>query len=102
MTRDEARERIVARLRELSFLKDRPIVDDTEVYADLAIDGDDLEDLARWMAATFAVDVSRAELGRFAPEAGAPALGLFGLRAYRSLTVSDLLDAVETKKWPTR
>ncbi|MBC6983818.1 DUF1493 family protein [Caulobacter sp. 17J80-11] len=102
MSRDEARERVVAKLRELTFLKDKPIADDTEVYADLAIDGDDLEDLARWMAQAFGVDVSRAELGRFAPEAGKPALGWFGLRAYKSLTVTDLLDAVETRRWPSR
>ena len=92
-------------LRKISAAKDRtkPITLDTEIYRDLGLHGFDLWELALWLHGKFGVE------GPFYPAwYGPPENGghlfrwLFGEKydKYDSLTVRDLLAAIDSKKWP--
>ncbi len=92
-------------LREVSGPKVRglPIALDTELYRDLGLYGDDLWELALWLNREFGV------VGTFVTTRYGPSESPFarlrrrffpaGAR-YESLSVRDLLSAIEAKQWP--
>jgi hypothetical protein len=85
-----------------------PITPDTELYRDLRMYGDDLAfDLVLWAQREFGVAGSF-RLTDYAP-GEQPFRGFWKLlgkltrekeRQYKSLTVRDVVTAIETKRWP--
>jgi len=84
-----------------------PITDDTEVYYDLRIFGDDLYDFVVWVSKEFGIE-RRINLDEYGPREGIPSL-LFRERRvrrereqgrYKSLKVRDILMAIESGHWP--
>jgi hypothetical protein len=89
------REILLERLRDLTVIQIEMITDATEIYKDLAISGDDLDDLILWIHGHFGVDFSEMRIRDFAPGEGVG----FRLKKYLSLTVADLLEAVENRRF---
>lgn len=109
MDRDAAREKIVAQLTNMAAPKYRksPITDDTEVYYDLRLYGDDLYALLVWIGREFGAQF-RVNLREYAPSEG-----IFPFlfrerrerrereqRPYKSLKVRDILAGIEAGHWP--
>jgi len=103
--------KIAERLSMMAAPKDRaePIKYDTELYYDLHLYGDDLFEFVRWVDGEFGV---RADLdfSKYGPRefpfvsvlhALRSAIGL-GEPQYQSLKVSDVITAIEAKRWPRR
>ena len=94
---------LVQRLAATTVVKNVTISDDTEVYFDLRISGQDLYELISWIAREFEVDFSGMNIDDYAPSDGVDLLELlsFGLwkRRYKSLTVGALRRAIDTKTW---
>jgi acyl carrier protein len=83
-----------------------PITEETEVYRDLGIYGDEIVDLVWWLEKEFGVKTN-IDPFRFAPRE----TNFFGLRRtirrmlgyeaqYESLKVRDLIAAIEAERWP--
>jgi hypothetical protein len=84
-----------------------PITEDTEVYGDLNIYGDEIVDLVWWLEKEFGV-ASNIKPFQYAPHEF-PFFWAWQLirkvlareePAYRSLTVRDIIAAIEAKRWP--
>lgn len=102
MASETTRQKIIARLKEITVHKDRPITDDTEIYYDLRIFGSDLYEFLVWISREFNVPV-QVDPGDHSPQEGMPPL-LFRKwrerrerekRPYKSLTVLDILGLVD-------
>lgn len=83
-----------------------PITENTEVYGDLAIYGDEIVSLVWWLEKEFGVETNINPF-KFAPHESPLAFILRPIRKtlgleprYRSLKVRDILTAIETKRWP--
>lgn len=83
-----------------------PITEDTEVYRDLGIYGDEIVDLVWWLDREFGVKAS-IDPFRYAPHefpfaqvfrAMRNAVGME--KKYKSLKVRDIVAAIEAKRWP--
>lgn len=91
------------------WARGRAITLDTELYGDLGIYGDDLAfDVVLWATREFGI-AGKVHLPNYAPgeQTFPPRLSdwvrkLFGVepRQYQSLTVRDLVVAIEAKRWP--
>lgn len=102
--------KVEGRLREVSALRYQamPITPETEIYRDLGIYGDDLAfELVIWATREFGMEGSF-RLSDYAP-GEQPFFGLsrwvcklIGRKEpqYKSLTVRDLVAAIEAKRWP--
>ena len=84
-----------------------PITLDTELFGDLRLHGHDLWEFALWLQSEFGVQGSFWPNRYGPPETYSrflmPALRkLFGLRGpqYQSLSVRDVLLAIEARRWP--
>ena len=99
-------DRVAQQLRLASGNRGLPITLDTGLYSDLGLHGDDLWEFALWLHSEFGVE------GPFYPNRyGPPEIHsrfirpmlrkLFGLRPpqYESLTLRDVLLAIEAKRW---
>jgi hypothetical protein len=83
-----------------------PISENTEIYADLRIYGDDIVELVWWLEKEFGV-TTKVNPFRYAPTEGAflrvirAARKFAGVeQRYESLTVRDVIAAIEAKHWP--
>jgi hypothetical protein len=108
--RDAAREQVVAHLARVvaPHYRKSPITDDTEVYYDLRLYGDDLYAFLVWLGQKFGTDF-HINLPEYAPSER-----IFPFwfrqrrerreregRPYKSLKVRDILAAIEAGRWPT-
>jgi hypothetical protein len=92
-----ARERVVERLADTTVIQGAPIEDATEIYRDLRISGWDLWEFIDWVRAEFGTDFSAMNASKYSPGEGGE---LFADdRAYRSLTVGAVLDAIANGAW---
>lgn len=88
--------------------RERPITEDTELYSDLGIYGDEIVDFIWWLDKEFGVK-SDINPFRYAPREF-PFFGMFraigkiaGIKPqYESLKVRDIFAAIERKSWPVR
>jgi hypothetical protein len=87
-------------------LRSRPITEDTEIYRDLGIYGDEIVDLVWWLEKEFGLETNINPF-KYAPREfpffrAWRAIGrTMGLETtYKSLKVRDILAAVEVKRWP--
>ncbi|HEU4550757.1 MAG TPA: DUF1493 family protein [Rhizomicrobium sp.] len=104
----EKREKVVNHIREMSAYGGKiPITDDTEIYYDLRLHGDDLYELVVWLGKEFGVSTN-VKLRDYGPGEG-PLSFLFRKqrerreleqRPYKSLKVRDILAVIETGRWP--
>jgi hypothetical protein len=79
---------------------DAPITRASEVSYDLWLSGDDLEEFLDWIAKTYEVDFSLLKARDFPLNEPPPTLHDWRGRAkFKSMTVDDLLSAIETKCW---
>jgi hypothetical protein len=88
---------LIEKLHDISVVKDISITPDTEVYYDLRIYGDDFDELYDWIESKYGADFDHMT-GRYIPgevEIYPLILRLFGFRPYDSLTVGDLIKAIE-------
>jgi len=97
---------VVARMEGLGRRPSEPITLSTELYRDLSIYGHDLAELVQWANQEYGVPIT-INIHDFAPREipffrliGA-ARRLLGMREphYRSLTVEDVVNAIEKKEW---
>src|SRR5580700_7098433 len=104
--REAARDKVVAHLRSMCSTRYRgPITDGTEIFYDLGIYGDDVYELSLWVMKEFGV---RPHVHLFNSAPGElmfqPLLWRWRQRAqrrpYKSLTVGQVLDAIEAGHWP--
>src|SRR5437868_7589659 len=112
MTSDntEALRRVVERLSKMTAPQNRtvPITEETEVYRDLGIYGDEIVDLVWWLEKEFGVTTNINPF-RYAPREVA-FLGILrairriiGIESqYESLKVRDILAAIRAKRWPDK
>lgn len=83
-----------------------PIVEDTELYRDLGIYGDEIVDLIWWLNKEFGVQTN-IDPFVYAPRES-PFFTLFRTirkvlgkeTRYKSLKVADILAAIEARRWP--
>ena len=104
---DETFRKVEERLRQISP-RALPITPNTELYRDLGLYGDDLAfDLVLWARREFGV-AGIFRLTDYAP-GEMPFRTIWNLlrrivgkteRQYKSLKVRDLVEAIETKRWP--
>jgi hypothetical protein len=85
-----------------------PITEDTEVYGDLRIYGDEIVSLVWWLEKEFGVKTN-VDPFRFAPtelpfaSVLRPMGKILGFqRQYESLKVRDILAAIDAKRWPDK
>jgi hypothetical protein len=99
LTVSEAEGRLFAEVAERTA-SDAPISKDSEVSYDLWLAGDDLEELLDWITKTFEVDFSALNVRDFPLDEPPPSLHDWRGRAkFKSMTVGDLMSAIETKCW---
>lgn len=99
----DPRERLEAKLRDISVVNNPTITGETEICYDLSILGWDLWDFLEWITDEFGTDFSAMKVGLYSPGEGA-FMGLYtltGRRKYRSLRLADLLAAIEAGRWST-
>jgi hypothetical protein len=107
-TNSAALSKVADRLYRMAAPQNRAasITEETEVYLDLGIYGDEIVDLVWWLEKEFQVKTN-IDPFRFAPREA----NFFGLRRairrmlgreaqYESLKVRDLIAAIEAKRWP--
>jgi acyl carrier protein len=104
----EAFRKVVERLSRMTAPQKRalPITEDTEVYRDLEIYGDELVELIWWLEREFGV-TPNVDSFKFAPREFPFSWALHAIRRvmgrepeYNSLKVRDIVAAIETKRWP--
>lgn len=104
----EAFHKVVERLSRMAAPQKRalPISEDTEVYRDLEIYGDELVDLVWWLEKEFGV-TPNVDPFRYAPREFPFSWALRAISKaigrepeYTSLKVRDIVAAIETKRWP--
>jgi L-fucose isomerase-like protein len=100
--------RVVERLSGMTPPKNRafPITEDTEVYRDLEIYGDEIVDLVWWLEREFGV-TTNVDPFKYAPreypffQALKKIKKIIGIeRQYKSLRVRDIIAVIEAKCWP--
>jgi hypothetical protein len=104
----EVFEKVIERLSRMAApqYRARPIAEDTELYRDLGIYGDEIVDLIWWLNKEFGVQTN-VDPFIYAPREF-PFFGVLRTirRAlgretrYKSLKVRDILLAIEAKRWP--
>jgi hypothetical protein len=110
MTSDngEVFRKVVERLYKMTAPKYRstPITEDTEIYEDLGIFGDEIVELVWWLEKEFGVKTNVNPF-RYVPREGAFRGMLRMIRRsmgfavqYESLKVRDILAVIEAKRWP--
>jgi len=108
LNEDSVREKIVDELRRRSTRTDLlQITDDTEIYYDLRLFGDDFYEFICWLNNEFGGDF-RVNFGEYGPREGMPPIFFRQWRErrerlrhrYKSLRVGDILTAVELGHWP--
>jgi len=90
--------------------RDFPITEDTEVYDDLRVYGDDIVELVWWLDKEFGLKSTGINPSQYAPgefpfSTLRRALGrLFGIKTphYESFKVRDIVAAIEAGRWPDR
>jgi hypothetical protein len=100
--------KVVQRLYKMTAPQYRatPITEETEIYRNLGIFGDEIVDLVWWLEKEFGVKTNVNPF-RYAPREGAfvgmlrmiRKIMAFGAQ-YESLKVRDILAAIEAKRWP--
>lgn len=104
----EKREKVVERIKAMSAYGSKiPVNNETEIYYDLHLYGDDLYELVVWLGKEFGVP-TKINLLEYGPgERMFPFLFRKSRerrererRPYKSLKISDVLAAIETGKWP--
>lgn len=100
--------RVAEKLSKMAAPKYRglPIGEDTEVYADLRIYGDEMVSLIWWLQSEFGVETN-IDPFKYSPReipfsfALCPIGKLLGLeQRFESLRVKDILAAIDAKRWP--
>jgi hypothetical protein len=100
--------KVVERLYKMTAPQYRstPITEETEIYQDLGIYGDEIVDLVWWLEKEFGVKTNVNPF-RYAPREGAFVGMLRTIRRivgfaarYESLKVRDILAVIEVKRWP--
>jgi hypothetical protein len=101
--------KVVARLSRMTApqYRTRPITEDTEVYGDLNIYGDEIVDLVWWLEKEFRVSTN-IDPFMYAPrEGGLLFWAVHAMRKligaapeYKSLKVRDIVAAIEAGRWP--
>lgn len=103
MLSDDIRSAIVERIKEATVETDVSVNDETDLYGDLRIWGDDFYDVVAWIAETFGTDFSAMDASKFVPGEGLGEFGVarifIGKSPYRRCTLGDLLAAVERGRW---
>lgn len=104
MSEPHIKDRLHAIIRS-AMATDIAIAPDTEIYYDLHISGDDLDDMLDAVVREFGTDLSAFRLNDFAPSEGVeimrPLLKALGIdkASYKSLTVQALTDAIAKGRW---
>jgi hypothetical protein len=101
--RDAVRQAVIEKAKYFS-VKTISVTDDTEIYYDLRISGDDFDELICWMHQTYGTDFSEMKR-RYVPgevEIYPLITRLFGAHPYASITIGDLVDAACEGKWKDR
>jgi hypothetical protein len=100
----DAFRKVAERLKRVTApqFRSTPITEDTEIYRDLRIYGDEIVDLVWWLEKEFGVKTN-IDPFRYAPhESGI--IGILTRRItkprYESLKVRDILAAIEVGHWP--
>ena len=100
--------KVVAQLSKMTAPQYRalPITENTEVYRDLKIYGDEIVSLVWWLEKEFGVKTNINPF-KYAPHelplvwAVLPIRKILGIEPhYKSLKVGDILAAIEAKRWP--
>jgi len=85
-----------------------PITEETEIYQDLGVSGDEIVDLVWWLEKEFGVSANVNPF-RYAPREGAFVWILRTIRKimgfgaqYESLKVRDIIAVIEAKRWPDK
>jgi hypothetical protein len=103
MLTEAARTSIVERIKDTTVETSVPVTDDTDLYGDLRIWGEDFYELIAWIAETFGADFLTMDASKYVPGEGAGEFGLVrlltGRSPYRRCTVAQLLSAVERGRW---
>lgn len=107
MDTDAARAKIIDRLKEVSaYGAEVHITDETEIYYDLRLYGDDIYEFIVWVAKEFGVNF-RLDFDEYSPrERILPILFRkwrereHARHRYKSLKVRDILTAIELGRWP--
>ena len=105
----EAFRKVVERLSRMTApqYKTLPITENTQVYGDLKIYGDEIVDLVWWLEKEFGVKAINIDPFEFAPHEN-PFFPIVRIirkitgyePQYKSLTVRNILNAIEIKRWP--
>lgn len=93
---------ILAKMRLLASRPERIRGAETEVYYDARIDGDEGYELMEFIVETFGTDMHEMWINEYMPCEGGDFRSLlvrFGKRPFKSLTVADLVSAVEAGRW---
>ena len=93
----------LVRMRVAHLVAINVVEESMELYYDLRISGWDLDSLVGWAENEFKTDFSRFDVNAYGPGEGAelvrPIAHMIGLRPYKSVTVGDLLDAIQRGRW---
>lgn len=94
-SRSEVRAALIEFLRPRSFEPVDNLSDDTDIYSDLGINGGDLGDVFDWTTATYGTDCSSVTPKHY--NINEPPS--WGRTDYFSVTIREVLDAVERGHW---
>jgi len=103
--RSEAFHKLVEHLSKWAQNREVPVTEETEIYRDLGIHGDEIVDLVWWLEKEFGVKAVNINPFKYAPSEAA----FFGIVRmirrirgveYESLKVSDIVSAIEAGRWP--
>lgn len=96
MDRSEKMQAIITIIKDISVVPETPMTENTEIFYDLHISGDDLDDLFIRMSGIFNLDTEHMISGTYGPAEGAeiirPLKHALGGRPYKSLTIKDLIN----------
>ena len=94
---------IIEKLRELSVMDKCPITEETELYYDLHLSGDDIDRFFEWVHESWGVDLTGLDLSKYSPGEPGSLINdiarLLGKRLYKSLPLSRVLNAIEKGRW---
>ena len=100
--------KVAERLSQMTCRRDYRITEDTEVFGDLCIWGDEIVELVWWLDKEFGLKSAGIDPFHFAPKEGnfsplqRALRKFFGIKPlqYESLKVRDIIAAIEAGRWP--
>jgi len=76
---------------------DETIPDQTDIYRELNINGQDLWEVFAWMSETYGTDCSAVKSTDY--DINEPPSGWFDKWSFKRVTVGEILDAIERGRW---